>query len=306
LPGLSLPYSQLTGTPTIPTNTSQLTNDSGFVTSSFSTTSANVWASFGLGFSTTSANYWGGTKGYLTSLAGAASSTLLADINNWIGRETLNGTTTMATTTVSNLNGVIYVDGVHYAKTTAGLQQALNDCAAAFALGCSNVHLMSGTTALTSIVTIPSGVNLEGDGWNTIFNTTASSSYLYVNGNNKTTIRNLLIDQANIPLGTLSLNFAIYDLNASDLLIDHVRIKDAYSFGLFTNTTAISGVAQRITIQNSYLNGRGNADVIGGGSTDSTSTVKIVIVKDNVVVQDASQGAYYDGGIDECRSTFPP
>jgi hypothetical protein len=33
LAGLSLPYSQLTGTPTIPTKTSDLTNDSGFLTS---------------------------------------------------------------------------------------------------------------------------------------------------------------------------------------------------------------------------------------------------------------------------------
>jgi hypothetical protein len=43
LPSLSLPYSQLTGTPTIPTKTSDLTNDSGFVTSSFSTSSAAYW-----------------------------------------------------------------------------------------------------------------------------------------------------------------------------------------------------------------------------------------------------------------------
>lgn len=55
LSSLSLPYSQLTGAPTA---LSAFTNDSGFVTSSFSTTSATYFSSLGLAFSTTSANYW--------------------------------------------------------------------------------------------------------------------------------------------------------------------------------------------------------------------------------------------------------
>jgi hypothetical protein len=52
LPGLSLPYSQLTGTPTIPTKTSDLTNDSGFSTFSYlfpsNATTTNITFSGGL------------------------------------------------------------------------------------------------------------------------------------------------------------------------------------------------------------------------------------------------------------------
>ena len=66
-------------------NISQFTNDAGYVTSSFSTTSATYWQSVNNFFSTTSANYLLGTKGYLTSLAGAASSTLLGDANTFSG-----------------------------------------------------------------------------------------------------------------------------------------------------------------------------------------------------------------------------
>jgi hypothetical protein len=85
-------------------NISQFTNDAGFVTSSFSTTSAAYWQSQNnffsttsatafllsnqsTAFSTTSANYLLGTKGYLTSLSGAASSTLLSDANTFTGAE---------------------------------------------------------------------------------------------------------------------------------------------------------------------------------------------------------------------------
>ena len=85
-------------------NVSQFTNDAGFVTSSFSTTSASYWQSQnnffsttsasafllsnqGTAFSTTSANYLLGTKGYLTSLTGAASSTLLADNDTFSGAD---------------------------------------------------------------------------------------------------------------------------------------------------------------------------------------------------------------------------
>jgi len=85
-------------------NVSQWTNDAGYVTSSFSTTSATYWQSVnnffsttsasvflslnqGNAFSTTSANWWGSTKGYLTSLAGAASSTILGDNNTFSGND---------------------------------------------------------------------------------------------------------------------------------------------------------------------------------------------------------------------------
>ena len=59
---LSLPYTQLTGTPTIPTLLSQLTNDVGFVTSSFSTTSANYWIT-----QETTSNLAEGTNLYFTN-----------------------------------------------------------------------------------------------------------------------------------------------------------------------------------------------------------------------------------------------
>ena len=96
-------------------NISQFTNDAGYVTSSFSTTSAAYWQSQnnffsttsasvflalnqGNAFSTTSANYLLGTKGYLTSLSGAASSTLLGDNNTFSGTDTFTNAITASIT----------------------------------------------------------------------------------------------------------------------------------------------------------------------------------------------------------------
>lgn len=46
-----------------------------------------------------------------------------------LGKFTVRGTSELATTTAPMINGTIYVDGVHYAKTGAGIQNALNDAA---------------------------------------------------------------------------------------------------------------------------------------------------------------------------------
>ncbi|MFA7302318.1 MAG: hypothetical protein WC030_01040, partial [Candidatus Paceibacterota bacterium] len=73
---------------------------------SFSTTSSAYWLSTynkGFFFSTTSADHWGSTKGYLTSLSGAASSTLLADNNTWSGTNTF-----LNTPVLGSLTGLIF------------------------------------------------------------------------------------------------------------------------------------------------------------------------------------------------------
>jgi hypothetical protein len=58
LPNLSLAYSQITGKPTIPTKTSDLTNDSGFLTS-YSETDPIFSASAAFGISSTDIAHWG-------------------------------------------------------------------------------------------------------------------------------------------------------------------------------------------------------------------------------------------------------
>ncbi len=97
-------------------NVSQWTNDAGYVSSSFSTTSAAYWQSVNNFFSTTSAaywqtqnnffsttsaNYWGGTKNYLT---GNQTITLTGDVTG-------SGATSIVTTFASTSIGSNYITG---------------------------------------------------------------------------------------------------------------------------------------------------------------------------------------------------
>ena len=117
-------------------------------------------------------------------------------VSSTTATSTFNGFTTLATTTTSMLNGVIVVDGVHYPKTGAGLQLAIN---AAAALN-TCVYLPAGTTTVTAKITVPSHTCVEGAGWSTTLTFANSvNNYMFQNasiagGNTNISFRNMKID----------------------------------------------------------------------------------------------------------------
>ena len=90
------------------------------------------------------------------------------DVNGTFG---VSGTSTLSTTTISKLNNVIIVDGIHYPKTSYGIQSAID----ALPSEGGKVFLPAGTYLIDSTTTIPSNVWIEGAG--------ASSTILYVENN---------------------------------------------------------------------------------------------------------------------------
>lgn len=245
----------------------------------------------------------------------SASSTLLSDSNTFSGNNifsqitkfsngflsqassTVTGNLTLATTTTGSLNGTIVVSGFPYPQTGAGIQQALN-------IGCPNgsVFLPAATYSITQKIIIPSNCTLEGSGWNSILSFANSTAELYTLASYNVTIKDLQIDQSAVTSGSLNSIFAIYDQDVDDFNVNDVRIKNAYSFGIFSNTTAITGSSTRLTFTNNYINGMGNSDPIGGGPSDSTSTMTDVVVQNNRVYQNAGIGAFYTNAIDLVRS----
>jgi hypothetical protein len=114
----------------------------------------------GFFFSTTSADWWGSTKGYLTSLAGAASSTLHAEANTFsglnrftggllsIGSTTVNGN---ATTTGMQGVGSLFLNGSRF---TSLLGTGLRLVAGALGIDTTATFSWTGPHTFSNTVTI--------------------------------------------------------------------------------------------------------------------------------------------------------
>jgi len=139
--------SGLTTTNFTSANISQWTNDSGYVTSSFSTTSAAYWLTLnqGAAFSTTSANYW---KTQVTFTG--ASSTLLGDNNTFSGTDIFNNTVTGSVSgnagTATKLATARAINNVNFDGTAAITINA----ASSTLLGDNNTYSASSTFSKTT------------------------------------------------------------------------------------------------------------------------------------------------------------
>lgn len=247
----------------------------------------------------------------------SASSTLLSDSNTFSGNNifsqitkfsngflsqassTVTGNLTLATTTTGSLNGVVTVSGFPYPQTGAGIQQALSVCNAG---GGGEVFLPTATYSITSPITLYSNCYITGAGWNSILSYANAAAELAATSTTNVQISNLQIDQSSVVSGTSNNTFAIYDTNATDLTVNNVRIKNAYGYGIFSTTIPATGAANRITIENSYINGDGNNDLVGGGPSDSLTNMTDVQVLNNRLYQNAGAGAFYTNTIDLVRT----
>lgn len=104
----------------------------------------------------------GQVEGDLTA-TGDAVITGNATIGGTLG---VTGTSTLATTTISQLNGTIVVDGVTYPQTGAGIQSAVNACSADS--GCGEVYIPAGNYTVSASITLPSHIKIYGAASSTI------------------------------------------------------------------------------------------------------------------------------------------
>lgn len=142
---------------------------------------------------------------------------------------------------------------------------------------------------INSNLNIGDNINIIGEGIATKF-LLGPSGHIVVYGHSNIKISDIYIDGTNQtnssdpPAGNsghLSL------INANNVVIDHIII-DAKRFAINIYNT------DDTIIQNCILNGQGNNDIIGGSSDNGSLKVLNIIVRNNIIKQDASIGALYD------------
>jgi hypothetical protein len=167
---------------------------------------------------------------------------------------------------VTNLNGVITVDGVTYARTDAGIQAAVN--AAEVLGGGSTVFLPAGTYLLKSSlpITISSRVNIIGSGWGTFLSVDpsvgATTDIFLIQPTGNRTISGCRFQDFFISPASGTPARHAFNLNGAngeivDFIFDHVIVQQKLG-GNAINASG-SGLAQGTpvltTIQNSVLYG---------------------------------------------------
>lgn len=205
---------------------------------------------------------------------------------------TVVGTSSLDSIISGNVNGVIVVDGVRYAKNDVGLQSALDFCSL---IGGGKVFLPSGTYTITNNVNFYTNCNIFGVGKTTKLILSQGKSLRLWNISN-TGIDSVFID------ATAHIAF---DVGVSIINSSVVRITNNYGdfggFGIFTNTNG-SNMSTSTWITDNYVIGHGNNDVIGGGANATTSTVTDVFVSRNHCVQNANEGDGYTACIDMVKA----
>jgi len=204
------------------------------------------------------------------------------DIN---GTLSVSGTSTLSTTTISKLNNVIIVDGIHFEKTSAGIQAAINSLPSTG----GKIFLPAGTYSINSTTTIPSNVWIEGAG--------ASSTILYVqnnsncsvfansdqtNGNTNIKISNLKID------GNKSNNRFGYGIYFK--YVDNSQIENCFIYNTAWEAIYFEGSASKSKkniVSHNIVDGSGGIGIeFYGGSHN--------IITDNLVQNNAYTGIYSD------------
>lgn len=197
---------------------------------------------------------------------------------------TFNGTLTAATTTAYSLNNVTVVEGVKYARTSAGITAALNTACPAG--GSGSVFLSPGTYTISSNVVIPSNCDVYGN---------ENATKLVETGNN--TVKFSLISSSTLAYVTIDASahaagntYGWYAEGVHDVTIDHVRVLPTAGFAGFLTCTATASTSE-VWITNGEYYGLGTSDVIGGGGNlNNPGCFSDVFVSNNYIHQDSSQG----------------
>lgn len=177
--------------------------------------------------------------------------------------------------TVGTANADYITDGV---ADQVQINQAI---VAANAAGGGTVFVRSGTHAIAGNINMASNVTLLGDSRTTTF-TYAASTTLKIDAKTNVEVRGIKFNGNSHILS----NYGIYIQNATDVLIAENRFENMTGFGIFVTASAAL-TCSRINIRDNYLQGKGNADTIGGGPANSTGAiVSDINIYGNTVIQD--------------------
>jgi len=207
------------------------------------------------------------------------------DIN---GTLSVSGTSTLSTTTISKLNNVIIVDGIHYEKTSAGIQAAIN----ALPSTGGKIFLPAGTYSINSTTTIPSNVWIEGAGASSTIlylqnnsNCTVFTNSDHTNGNSNIKISNLKIDgNKDNNTGTCH---GIWFYNVSNSKIENTYIYNVEDYGIYVYNSSATNYDNNV-ISNNIIDSNYRGIQI--------ETSKYNILTNNVIKNNSNRGLVLYGG----------
>lgn len=165
-------------------------------------------------------------------------------------------------------------------------------------IGLSNRVLISDMSAgylINGLVLPASNQKIEGNGYASFLTLgSGTGKSMKLQSISHTILRDFRIEGANIASSNA---YGIYVDQCDDITIDHVWVLNCNGFGIFL--TQNGGTTHgKIRVINSYLTGLGNADVLGGGPNDATSTLSQLIITDNFVAQNVGGAGTYYNAID--------
>lgn len=158
---------------------------------------------------------------------------------------------------------------------------------AAHAAGGGIVTILEGAYAISSSILVKSNVILSGVGKGTILNL-GSGAWVDLNGISNVSLRDFSIDAINHSVLT---DYGIVIRSCSDVVVENCFLNNMNGFGIFVIANGTS-TTQRITIKDNYIRGLGNNDVVGGGPSTVTATVKDISIYGNTIIQDVQTGVY--------------
>ena len=147
------------------------------------------------------------------------------------------------------------------------------------------IHIKGGEYDIKTPILVQDKGNviIEGDGWNTVLNQKNDNNCIRFVGVENSVIRDIFID-AQYTTNTTN-NEVIEIARSEHVLIDHIKLFKAPDFGIFIYAPA-TGDTIDVTVQNSYLTGVGNSDVIGGGvAIGATTEISDITIQNNYIVQ---------------------
>lgn len=149
-----------------------------------------------------------------------------------------------------------------------------------------SVFLKAGTYNIqTSSINVSDGKVIQGAGFATRINL-ANGRSVNVDTQEDVVIRDVYIDGALHSADQRAVNIS----NASDVLVEHCWVLNCEGFGIFvTGSTNETG---KVRVNKCRLTGKGNNDVIGGGPIDAAGVVSEIIITDNYIQQDVTDGTY--------------
>lgn len=155
------------------------------------------------------------------------------------------------------------------------------------------IFIKAGIYPTNSNLNIGENISFVGEGVATKF-VLGQSGHLVINSGSNIKISDIFIDGTNQTNGSdppLGNSGHLSLINAKNVIVDHVTI-DALRFGINVYNT------DGAIIQNNIINGKGNNDCIGGSSDNGSYRSTNVVIKNNIIKQDASMGNHYWTAID--------